>query len=434
MRPLDIIKKKRDKGILTPEEIDFFIQGITKGKIPDYQITALLMAIYFNGMTEDETYHLTVSMMNSGKVLDLSDIPGIKVDKHSTGGVGDKLTLTVAPLVASTGVPLPMIAGRGLGHTGGTIDKLESIPGFRTDLSIREFIENIKKINLSIIGQTSEITPPDGILYALRDVTATIESIPLIVSSIMSKKLAEGIDGLILDVKTGSGAFIKDYEKSLELADSLVKIGKKMGKKVVAIITDMNQPSGYAVGNTLEVIEAIEVLKGGGPDDVKDLTLNIGAWMLKIGGVAREIEDGIKILKENLKNYKGLEKFRELIKSQSGNPDIIENYNLFPKAKIIKEVNSYKSGYIKKIDTEKIGTAARILGAGRLKVDSPIDPTAGLIIRKKIGDQVEKDEPLITIHSNKKEIVPEAEQLILSAYFINTGRMEKPPLVYKVLN
>jgi len=439
MRVIDIIKKKRDGEILTSKEIDFFIRGLTRGEIPDYQATALLMAIYFSGMTEDETYHLTYSMMNSGEVLDLSDIPGIKVDKHSTGGVGDKLSLTIAPLVASAGVPMPMIAGRGLGHTGGTVDKLESIPNFRTNLSLREFKETVKKINLSIIGQTSEIAPADKKLYALRDVTATVESIPLIVSSIMSKKLAEGIDGLIMDVKTGNGAFMKEFEDAIELSEGIVQIGKKMGKNVVAIITDMNQPLGYAVGNSLEVIEAIEFLKGKGSDDIKNLTLKIGAWMLKIGGITEDIEDGIKILQEKLKSGEGLEKFRELIKCQNGNPEITEDYNLFPKAKIIKDVKSRESGYVQKIETDKIGISACILGAGRLKADSPIDYSAGLILRKKIGDYVEKGEPLITIHTNlplpflNKEGRSEAESIITNSYIIGINQPIKPPMIHKVI-
>lgn len=433
MRVVDIIKKKRDRGILTSEEIDFFIRGLTRAEIPDYQATALLMAIYFSGMTDDETYSLTSSMMNSGEVLDLSDIPGIKIDKHSTGGVGDKLSLTIAPLVASAGVPIPMIAGRGLGHTGGTVDKLESIPNFRTNLSLREFKETVKKINLSIIGQTSEIAPADKKLYALRDVTATVESIPLIVSSIMSKKMAEGIDGLVMDVKTGNGAFMKEFEDALELSEGIVQIGKKMGKNVVALITDMNQPLGYAVGNSLEVIEAIEVLKGKGSDDIKNLTLKIGAWILKIGGITEDIEDGIKILQEKLNSGEGLEKFRELIKYQSGNPEVIDNYNLFPKAKIIKDVMSMKSGYVQKIETDKIGISACILGAGRLKADSPIDYSAGLILRKKVGDYVEKDETLITIHTNNKETISEAESIITSSYIIGINQPIKPPLIHKVI-
>lgn len=434
MRPFDIIKKKRDGGALTLEEIDFFIKGVTRDEIPDYQVTALLMAIYFNGMTDDETYHLTSSMMYSGEVLDLSGICGIKIDKHSTGGVGDKLTLTVAPLVASAGVPIPMISGRGLGHTGGTIDKLESIPGFRTDLSLKEFKENVGKINLSIIRQTSEIAPADRKLYALRDVTATVDSIPLIVSSIMSKKMAEGIEGLVLDVKTGNGGFMKSFEKSQELAESLLKIGKKMGKMVTVAITDMNQPSGFAVGNSLEVIEAIEVLKGRGPDDVKELTLNIGAWMLKLGGIINKMEDGIKILKEKLKNGTGLKKFRELIELQGGNPDVIEDYNLFPQAEIIKEVKSIESGYVQKMNTENIGTAGCILGAGRLNINSPVDFSAGLILKKKIGDYVERGEPVVTIYTNKNEIVSEAESIILNSYTIAEYSTVSPPLIYKVLN
>ena len=439
MRVIDIIKKKRDGEILTSKEIDFFIRGLTRGEIPDYQATALLMAIYFSGMTEDETYHLTYSMMNSGEVLDLSDIHGIKVDKHSTGGVGDKLSLTIAPLIASAGVPMPMIAGRGLGHTGGTVDKLESIPNFRTNLSLREFKETIKKINLSIIGQTSEIAPADKKLYALRDVTATVESIPLIVSSIMSKKLAEGIDGLVMDVKTGNGAFMKEFEDAIELSEGIVQIGKKMGKNVVALITDMNQPLGYAVGNSLEVIEAIEMLKGKGSDDIRNLTLKIGAWMLKIGGITEDIEDGIKILQEKLKSGEGLKKFRELIKLQGGNPDVIEDYSIFPKAKIIKDVMSMESGYVQKIETDKIGISACILGTGRLKADSPIDYSAGLILRKKIGDYVEKGEPLITIHTNlplpflNKEGRSEAESIITNSYIIGINQPIKPPMIHKVI-
>lgn len=434
MRPFDIIKKKRDGGILSGEEIDFFIRGIVDGEIPDYQVSALLMAIYFNGMADDEIYQLTSSMMYSGKVISLSDIAGMKVDKHSTGGVGDKLTLTIAPLAASAGLHIPMISGRGLGHTGGTIDKLESIPGFKTNLSIKEFTRNIREINLSIICQTGEIAPADRKLYSLRDVTATVDSLPLIVSSIMSKKLAEGIDGLVLDVKTGSGAFLKKLEDSLALGDMLVRIGRRMGKRVAAIITDMNQPSGYAVGNSLEVVEAIEVLKGKGPEDIRFLTLNIAAWMLKMGDMAAEIGDGIRMLEDKLRSGEALQKFRELIKAQGGNMEVIENYNLLPHAKIVKEIKGEKAGYVQSIDTEKIGIAACMLGAGRLKVDLPIDHSAGLIVRKKIGDYVERGETLITIHTNNEDIITEVKSFILNSYVMGDKCCSRPPLIHKVLN
>lgn len=434
MRPFDIIKKKRDGGILSGEEIDFFIRGIVNEEIPDYQVSALLMAIYFNGMADDETYHLTSSMIHSGEVIDLSDISGMKVDKHSTGGVGDKLTLTIAPLAASAGLHIPMISGRGLGHTGGTIDKLESIPGFKTNLSIKEFTRNIREINLSIICQTGEIAPADRRLYSLRDVTATVDSLPLIVSSIMSKKLAEGIDGLVLDVKTGSGAFLKKLEDSLALGDMLVRIGRRMGKRVAAIITDMNQPLGYAVGNSLEVAEAIEVLKGKGPEDIRFLTLNIAAWMLKMGDIAAEIDDGIRMLEDKLRSGEALQKFRELIKAQGGNMEVVENYNLLPCAKIVKEIKGEKAGYVQSIDTEKIGIAACMLGAGRLKIDSPIDHSAGLIVRKKIGDYVERGETLITIHTNNEDIIPEVKSFILNSYVMGDKCCIRPPLIHKVLN
>ncbi len=434
MRAFDIIKKKRDGETLTSGEIDFFVRGASKGEIPDYQITALLMAIYFNGMTGDETYYLTSSMMNSGEVLNLSDIPGIKVDKHSTGGVGDKLTLTIAPLAASAGIKVPMISGRGLGHTGGTIDKLESIPGFKTNLSAGEFIENIRKIGISIISQTEKIAPADRKFYALRDVTATVEAIPLIAGSIMSKKLAEGIDGLVLDVKTGNGSFMKSMEKSRELAEALVAIAMKMGKKAAALITDMSQPTGYAVGNSLEVIEAMEILKGRGPDDVKELTLNIGSYMLKLGGIVTEIEEGTAVLEKKIQNGAGLKKLRDLIESQGGNTGVIEDYSLFPKAEIIREIKSNSSGYVQGIDTEKIGTAACILGAGRLKADSAVDHSAGLILNKKIGDRVEKGETLIAIYTNKSETIADAESLIDDSFIIGGAGCIKPKLIYSVLN
>lgn len=433
MRPYDIIKKKRDGYALTTEEINFLIDGYVNNIIPDYQISAFLMAVYFRGMNIEETTILTMAMMNSGEVLNLNDIHGIKIDKHSTGGVGDKITLILAPLVAAAGVNIPMLSGRGLGHTGGTLDKLESIPGFRTDLSNAEFKENIKNNHLCIIGQSPTIAPADGKLYALRDVTATVDSIPLIASSIMSKKLAAGIDGLVLDVKTGRGAFIKEYEKSLKLAETMVKIGNKMGKKIVALITDMDQPLGYKIGNALEVEESVMTLKGEGPADLVEITLELSAWMLKLAGRIDKIEEGKQIINELIENGKGLEKFKQMVELQGGSVEVIEDLKLLPKARDIVDIKSSQQGYIRHLDAELIGISAMLLGAGREKLDSKIDHAVGIILKKKVGDFVKGGETIAVFHYNEEEKLKEAKEKFLSAYCIGDEKPVPKPMVKAVI-
>lgn len=390
------------------------------------------MAIYFKGMNPEEVSDLTHSMMTSGRVLDLSDIPGKKIDKHSTGGVGDKVSLILAPLVASAGVIVPMISGRGLGHTGGTLDKLESIPKFRTDLSLKEFKDSLSKIGLAMIGQTEEIAPADRKLYALRDVTATVDSIPLIASSIMSKKLSEGIDGLVLDVKTGSGAFIKRYGDSLSLAKAMIDIGTSLGVETVALITDMDQPLGMAIGNSLEVKEAIDTLKGKGPEDLLKITLELGAWMLRLAS-GSDIEKGRKTLKANLENGEALKKFKEMISIQGGNPDVVDKPDLLPSSKVKLEIRSEKEGYIERIDAESVGRAAAILGAGRERIDSVIDHSAGIILIKKIGDFLKKNEPFAIFHTKDDSKIEEAKELLLSAFSFTNKKPEKGPLIRALL-
>lgn len=433
MRAYDIILKKRKGNKLTKEEIAFFVNSYTKGGIPDYQASALLMAIYFQAMDNEETSFLTEAMMNSGEVYDLSSIPGKKIDKHSTGGVGDKVSIILAPLVASAGVVVPMMSGRGLGHTGGTLDKLESIPGFRTNLTKNEFIANLKKINVTMIGQSENIAPADKKLYALRDVTGTIESVPLIASSIMSKKLAEGIDGLVLDVKTGSGAFMKKERDAVRLARVMSAIGKKMGKKVVALITDMEQPLGNAIGNSLEIKECIEVLKGRGPQDLFDITLELGAYMLKLAGKVNNVAKGKDILKRHLSDGSAYQRFREMVELQGGDVRAIDNPSLLPSARYTKELLSERNGYISKMDTEAIGIASCILGAGREKIEDKIDPAVGIVIDKKIGDKIKKGERLAMLHYNSEEKMSEAFKILQSAIFIGSKRPGKKRLIRRVI-
>lgn len=400
MRACDIIAKKRDKGKLTKEEIESFISGFTSNRIPDYHMSALLMAIFLNGMDSEETCNLTSSMMKSGEVLDLSSIPGIKVDKHSTGGVGDKVSLVLAPLVAACGLKVPMISGRRLGHTGGTLDKLESIPGFRTDLNLNEFRKNVSEIGICIMGQTKKIAPADKKMYALRDVTATVDSIPLIVSSILSKKLASGVDAVVFDVKCGNGAFMQTGEKAKKLARALINTGKRMGKKMVALITDMNEPLGQAVGNSLEVVESIEALKGKGPQDLMEVTLALGVEMLILGKRARSRKEAKERLQEAISKGTALKKFEQMIKRQGGNPEVIFNYGLLPKAKYRVEVKSERTGYVHSIQTKQIGLAACQLGAGREKINERIDPAVGFLIKKKKGNYVKKGELMAYVFSN----------------------------------
>lgn len=400
MRAYDIICKKRDKGKLTKKEIEYFISGFTSDKIPAYQMSSLLMAIFFNDMDPEEISNLTLSMMRSGQILDLSWIPGIKVDKHSTGGVGDKVSLVLAPLVAVCGVKVPMISGRGLGHTGGTLDKLESIPGFRTNLTLSEFKRNLSEIGVCIMGQTENVAPADKKIYALRDVTGTVESIPLIVSSILSKKLASGVDGIVFDVKCGNGAFMQTEKKAKELSKALIRICRRMKRKAVALITDMNQPLGEAVGNSLEVIESIEALKGKGPEDLLDVTLALGAEMLILSKKAKNRKEAKKKLKYAIESGVGLKKFEQIIKQQGGNHEVIHNYGLLPKAKYEIEVKSDRTGYVKSIQTKEIGLACCKLGAGREKTDDRIDPAVGFLIKKKVGDYVKRGEPMAYVFAN----------------------------------
>lgn len=423
MRPYDIIKKKREGHSLTRDELASFLTGYLKGQIPDYQVSAFLMAVFFNGMTPEETICLTEVMLSFGTVLDLSAIPGPKVDKHSTGGVGDKVSLILAPLVASAGVIVPMISGRGLGHTGGTLDKLESIPGFNTGLDIKEFKEVLSKSGCAIIGISEEMAPLDGRLYALRDVTATVESIPLITSSIMSKKLSEGIQGLVLDVKVGSGAFMKDLKGARALAETMVEIGNSFGVKTIAVVTDMNEPLGLAIGNSLEVHECIDVLKNKGPEDLVEVTLYLGALMLKVAGIEADLEAGTKQLKQLIEDESAVKKFREMVQLQGGNPNILERPTLLPHSCLSVDVFSESKGYIQSMEAEAIGTAAMILGAGREKMDSAIDPAAGIILKKKTGDFVEENETLCSLYTSDEGVVTEAEKTFLDA--LKFG--ERPP-------
>lgn len=434
MLPVEIILKKRDGKKLTRDEIAFFINGYLNGEIPDYQMSAFLMAVYFQGMDFEETTYLTEIMLNSGHVVDLSNVPGIKVDKHSTGGVGDKVSLILAPIVASAGVPVPMISGRGLGHTGGTLDKLESIPGFRTNLSIEEYKKVISEIGVVMIGQTSEIAPADKKIYALRDVTATVESIPLISASIMSKKLAEGIDALVLDVKTGRGAFMKEYEKSLQLAQTLFTIGKNFGKKVIAFITDMNQPLGYAVGNWLEIVESVQCLRGLEVPDLMHLTYVLAGAMIMLGGKAKSIEDGIKIARKTVLSGEAYEKFLNLVERQGGDISYIENLEKYPLSKHSVEVKSTFDGYVNEIDALEIGIVSVMLGAGRAKIDDIIDPKAGIVLRKKVGDKVEAGEPLAIFYTDKDDVIKVAKERLSKAFKISSEKPELPKLIKTVID
>ena len=401
-RAIDLIRKKRDGGELSCDEIEALVQGYTRGDVPDYQASAWLMAAFLRGLNRAETASLTEAMLHSGEVLDLSDFPAAKVDKHSTGGVGDKTSLVLAPLAAAGGLIVPMISGRGLGHTGGTLDKLESIPGFNVNLSIARFREVLKACGCCMIGQTAEIAPADKKLYALRDVTGTVESPFLICASIMSKKLAEGIDGLVLDVKTGSGAFMKTEEESVFLAELLVETGERMGKKMVALITDMDQPLGFAVGNSLEVKEVLQTLRGEGPEDLRELCKELAAWMFLVGGRSANLADAKELAQELIQSGKALAKFRQMVELQGGDPETIDNPSLLPKAKHSLEILSPRAGYITAVDSEAIGRACVMLGGGREKKEDSIDPAVGILIHAKISDRVAHGQPLCTIHYNSR--------------------------------
>ncbi len=432
MRMYDVIKNKRDGKVLSKQEIDFFISGYVNGDIPDYQVSALLMAIYYKGMTIEETTNLTLAITNSGKTLSFDGIEGIRVDKHSTGGVGDKTSLVVAPIVASLGVKVAKMSGRGLGHTGGTIDKLESIPGYRTQLPLSEFKDIVNKVGLSIIGQTEELAPADKKLYALRDVTATIDSMPLIASSIMGKKLAADDDCIVLDVKTGSGSFMKSVEESEKLARLMVEIGKNAGKKIMAVISDMSSPLGYAIGNSLEVIEAIETLNGNGPKDFTEVCLVLASNILYLAnkGTISECEE---MCKQAISSGKALKTFYESVKLHGGNADLILNPNNFEKAKYSREVLATESGYITEINAEGYGTASLLLGAGRNTKEDKIDYLAGIILNKKLGDYVEKGEVLATFYTSNETLFSPAEQKFISSTKICDKKSNFAPLIHGVI-
>ena len=433
MKMYDIILKKRNKLELSSQEINFFIKNYVNGNIPDYQASALLMSIFLNKMTTRETSDLTMAMARSGDMLELNKIHGIKVDKHSTGGVGDTTTLVLAPMVAALGVPVAKMSGRGLGHTGGTIDKLESIEGFRVDISEETFINNVNNIKIALASQTGDLAPADKKLYALRDVTATVENISLIASSIMSKKIASGADAIVLDVKVGEGAFMKNLQYAKELANEMVHIGKSVGKRVIAIISDMDQPLGLAIGNALEVKEAINILKGKGPQDLLELSLVLGSHMVVLGGKAKNEEEAYRKLKETIDNGEAIKKFEEFIKAQGGNVDVIYNTELLPKVKYIYEVKSEVEGYVNKIHSESIGLIAMNLGAGRVTKSSPIDLSVGLMLNKKRGDYVKKGDVLSYIHCNDENLISNAEKNIRNAYVIENEQNNNNTLIYEII-
>lgn len=433
MRMYDLIQRKRNGGVLSDDEIRYIISGFTNGEIPDYQMSAMLMAIYFKGLNEKETLTLTLEMAHSGDMLDLSAIQGKIVDKHSTGGVGDKTSLILAPMVAAFGVPVAKMSGRGLGHTGGTIDKLESIPGFSTTLTTDDFRKNVNKIKLALVGQTANLAPADKKLYALRDVTATVDQISLIASSIMSKKLAAGADAIVLDVKTGSGALIKREEDSIALARAMVKIGKGAGRKTTAIISDMDQPLGFSIGNALEIKEVIETLKGNGPKDLTELCLVLGAHMLFNVEAVPSIEEAMEQLKEIINNGSALEKFIQFIKAQGGDENAIHDTSLLPSASITEDVLAPCEGYIIKMFTDKIGTVSMTLGGGRQTKEGDIDLSVGLVLHKKTGDFVKPGEVLATLHANDKEKLRAAKEQLLEAYKIAAFQPSLPPLIHAII-
>jgi pyrimidine-nucleoside phosphorylase len=434
MRAVDLIRKKRDSGEHSREEIDFLTSGYTRGEIPDYQMAAWLMAVWIRGLNRSELASLTEAMLYSGEVLDLSRIPGKKVDKHSTGGVGDKTSLILAPIVAAGGLTVPMISGRGLGHTGGTLDKLESIPGFNVNLSLEEFRNVLHDCGLGLIGQTAEIAPADKKIYALRDATSTVENIGLICASIMSKKLAEGIDALVLDVKTGSGAFMKCEEDSVRLAELMVETGKRMGKKVVALITDMNQPLGRMAGHSNEVIECIEVLSGRGPADLRELSLELSAWMFFLGERTKSVDEGRVLAQSLIASGHALERFRHCIRLQGGDDHFVEKPQLLPRARSHLDVLSSASGFISATNCEQFGIALATLGGGREKKEDTIDHAVGLEFHKRIGDRVEKGEPLVTIHYNSGAKLAEAQSLIVASYEIGeVAPSERLPLIRRII-
>jgi pyrimidine-nucleoside phosphorylase len=434
LRAVDVIQRKRDGRELSREEIAFFVAGYTRGEIPDYQASAFTMATFFKGMTRGETVALTEAMMNSGQVLDLAFLPGPKVDKHSTGGVGDKTSLVLAPLVAACGAYVPMISGRGLGHTGGTLDKLEAIPGFRVSLDLAEFRSVLQQAHLGLIGQTPEIAPADRKLYALRDVTASVESLPLISASIMSKKMAEGIDALVLDVKTGDGAFMRAYDDSRALAETMVAIGRGMGKKVTALITDMDQPLGLAAGNGLETAECIEALRGKGPKDMVDLSVELAAHMLQLSGVSANLEAARSRARDALDSGAGLEKFRQVIELQGGDPRVCDDVGRLPQARERRELPARSSGFVSRIACRAVGHACMVLGGGRETVDGQIDHAVGVVLRRKVGDSVAKGESLAVVHANDPSRLEDVLKRLDAAFEIAEAPPAPRPLIHAVLD
>ena len=433
-RVIDVIRKKRDGGELSAAEIEYIVAAYTAGEIPDYQIAAWLMAVLLRGMKGAELAALTNAMLHSGEVLDLSFLPAAKVDKHSTGGVGDKTSLVLAPLVAAGGLYVPMISGRGLGHTGGTLDKLEAIPGFRVGLTVHEFHRVLKACGTAMIGQTEKIAPADKKLYALRDATGTVESPNLICASIMSKKLAEGTDALVLDVKTGSGAFMKKEADAVHLAELMVETGERMGKKMVALITNMDQPLGRMVGNAMEVAECIEVMRGGGPEDLRELCLDLAAWMFYLGGAAKAVDEAKTKAAEILKSGKALERFRQMVELQGGDARVVDDPARLPAAKCRVEAKSAAAGFVAAIACEEIGTACVILGGGREKKEDRVDPAVGIVVHKKIGDRVERSEALCTIHCHSEAQAERARKMIESSYTIAAEAVARPKMIHRVIH
>ncbi|WP_267202368.1 pyrimidine-nucleoside phosphorylase [Limosilactobacillus kribbianus] len=431
MRMVDIIDAKRNGKTLTDEQLQFFIDGVVNGTIPDYQTSALLMAIYFQGMTSEEQTSLTMKMMHSGERLDLSKIPGIKVDKHSTGGVGDKVSLPLAAMVAATGIPVPMISGRGLGHTGGTLDKLEAIPGFKVELSEEDFIAQVAKEGLAIVGATGEVAPADKKIYGLRDVTDTVDSIPLIASSIMSKKIASGTDALVIDVKTGAGAFMKTLDQSRALAHALVDIGKQAGLQCMAVISDMNQPLGNKIGNSLEIEESIDVLKGKGPADLTELVLTLGSYMVVMGGKAVSPEKARQLLEQTITDGSAYNRFKAMVIAQGGDPRVMDDYTVMPQAKYKLPYRAKQDGVLTKLTADEIGTASMLLGGGRQKADDQLDYSVGIELHHKLGDRVAAGDELLTIYSNRED-VSDVEKLLDESIEIG-AQGEKPTLIHEII-
>jgi pyrimidine-nucleoside phosphorylase len=433
MRTVDLIQRKRDGRELGPEEIEYLVGGYSSGDIPDYQMSAFLMAVYFSGMTDREVSSLTESMLRSGESVDLSAIPGVKVDKHSTGGVGDKTSLIVAPLAAAAGVVVPMMSGRALGHTGGTLDKLEAIPGFHTNLTAEEFQKQLAEIGLCFIGQTGQLVPADLKLYALRDVTATVESIPLIASSVMSKKLAEGVDALVLDVKVGAGAFMKKQVDARRLAQTMVGIGRRMDKKVQALITDMSQPLGFAVGNALEVMEASQTLQNAGPHDLTKLSLELAARMIHLGKQAPTLDEARRIAEQRLVDGSGFAKLKQAVAAQGGNPQALDKFELLPNATGMREVVSPRGGYVTSIDAEDIGAASNLIGAGRERREDAIDPAVGIILEVKAGEKVDAGSVLCRLYYTGEERVDEAAEMVEDAFRISGQKPDERELILEVV-